>query len=377
MNALRASESDSAPKPGRWRRVGRHAVFWAVAAVAMLALYTRMLGSPTAAMWMIAATSPLFLGAVYFTLYVTLPHALYTRRYGLLLILVLYTLLGVVFLEILFFILLTVGVIPFPNIPDYLPPERAFDAVLLSAGPFIVTLAAVAVKQVLRARDSERTAQRLRQEKLEVELAMLRSQVHPHFLFNTLNNLYALTLKKSDQAPEAVLMLSQLLDYMLHESGAERVAVAREAALIEQYLALERLRYGPDVRMQFDQRIEAARSIAPLLFLPLVENSFKHGVSRCGSGAWVEISLHCDRRELLFRVANSLPSARADSRQSEEEEGHELMQKDKEGLGLKNVRSRLALLYPGAHRFKVEHGSDSFTAELSITFTGTTDSEGT
>lgn len=356
-------ESNSARSSGQWIRIGRHAVFWLIAFSAMLPLYARMLESGAAVLWLLAAMSPLFVTAVYFTLYVTLPRALYPRRYALLIQLVLYTLLGIVFLELSLFLLLVVRVLPFPDIPGYEPPAHAYDAVLLSAGPIIVTLAAVAVKLVRRAQESERTALRLRQEKLQAELSMLRAQVHPHFLFNTLNSLYALTLRKSDRAPEAVLQLSALLDYMLHESTAETVAVEREAAVIEQYLALERLRHGEDLAVSFEQSLEAPRRVPPLLFLPLVENSFKHGVSRCPPPAWVRITLRCDSRALEFTVVNAVPHDANGA-----VPGTDDIPREGGGLGLRNVRERLALHYPGAHEFHAAREGDRFTASIRIRF---------
>ena len=364
MNPRNTADTGGASLSGPWIRIGRHAAFWLVALAAMLLLYSRMLENSVAAMWLIVAMAPLFAGAVYFTLYVTLPRALYPRRYWLLLQLGLYTLLGVIFLQLLLFLLLVVRVLPFPHIPGYEPPAHAYDAILLSAGPVIVTLAAVAVKLLQRARDSERAAQRLRQEKLEAELAMLRAQVHPHFLFNTLNNLYALTLKKSDQAPEAVLTLSQLLDYMLHESGAERVDLAREAEVIGQYLALERLRYGAELRADFHTAIETPRRVAPLLFLPLVENSFKHGVSRCGADGWVTITLRSSGRTLRFTVENSVPPETEATDAGEPVQGGHAPG----GLGLRNLRARLALLYPDSHTFEAGRQGDRFTASITITF---------
>ncbi len=322
---------------------------------AMLLLYSRALGSGLAAATLLGLSFPVYLAAVYVTLAVTIPHALLPRRYWRVALLIAYTILGVFFLETLMLLLLIIGMIPFPTIPGYRLPANAIDAIVLSAGPLIVAITAAALKLLRHGRAVEHRALRLEREKLEAELAMLRAQVHPHFLFNTLNNLYALTLRKSEQAPDVVLRLSALLDYMLYESSAETVLLSREAALIEQYLSLERLRYGPDVRIAFERQIDVDREIAPLLFLPLVENSFKHGLSRGGTHAWVDITLRCTGGELRFTVENSLPAA------DRSEDEHE-------GIGMWNVRDRLTLLYPRAHALDVREEADRFFVALTIVF---------
>jgi LytS/YehU family sensor histidine kinase len=170
-------------------------------------------------------------------------------------------------------------------------------------------------------------------------------------------------------------MLSELLDYMLYESAAESVAISREATLISNYLALERLRYGPHVRMTFDSDIVVDRPVPPLLFLPLVENSFKHGVSRGGEVAWVEIILRSTAGEIAFSVMNSIAeippvscsdsTSHADSDSSGENSSGK-SRSSHEGIGLRNVGERLALLYPGSHHFDVRKEADRFTVRLSI-----------
>ncbi len=322
----------------------------------MLLLWRRLFDNTTAAAFVLVWTFPIYLASVYFTVLVTLPRALYPRRYARLLQLVLYTVLGVIFLHTMFFLPLVTGGVPLPPIEGYAPPRSAVDLILLSAGVCGVTLLAVMLTLLRNWFEAERRGEQLQRQRLEAELAALRAQVHPHFLFNTLNNLYALTLKKSDQASEVVLKLSGLLDYMLYESQAETVPIEREAELIESYLDLERMRYGEHARINFRREIVASHNIAPLLFLPLVENSFKHGMSRSSGDAWVDITLICRTGEIFLTVRNSLPAeAAADSSASEEQ-----------GIGLRNVRERLDLLYPGTASFAAGHQGDAFEVTLRI-----------
>ncbi len=336
--------------------IGQHLLFWFAAMAAMLLLYSRMYDNTAVAAFLLAYLFPVYAASVYVTLYITIPRALLTRRYAKLSLYGAYTVLGVVLLIIMLFLLLLIGRIPFPVPDDYVLPRTATDIVVLSAGVFIVTIAAVALKLLRHWYDAERRSERLQRERLEAELAMLRAQVHPHFLFNTLNNLYALTLKKSDRAPDVVLKLSELLDYMLYESRADTVPVEREARLIEEYLELERLRYGSGQRIEFRSSVERSNPIAPLLFLPLVENSFKHGLSQGGSDAWIRIELHSTAAEIRFTSENSLA------------DGRSRISRDSNGIGLRNVRERLQLLYPGRHEFTVEESAGLFRVSLRIIF---------
>ena len=184
--------------------------------------------------------------------------------------------------------------------------------------------------------------------RLETELKFLRTQLHPHFLFNTLNNLYALTLKKSDKAPELVLKLSDLMDYMLYECGdTERVPLDREVQFVQNYFEIERLRYGE--RLDIRTHIHYSSSglmIAPLIFLPFLENAFKHGVSAELENVWIELDLRVKGQQLDFRIRNSKPVSPTTNGN-----GHG------NGIGLRNVRRRLELQY-GEDHFELTTKSD-------------------
>jgi two-component system, LytTR family, sensor kinase len=204
--------------------------------------------------------------------------------------------------------------------------------------------------------EQQRNARELDQEKTEAELKFLKSQIHPHFLFNTLNNLYALTLDKSDKAPEVVLKLSDLLNYMLYECNEPYMLVTKEIILLENYLSLERIRYGEQLDLSFQVTGEIiGKRLAPMLLLPFVENAFKHGVSKVRKDAGVSILLDCSENILSFLVRNScamLPD-------------HDLAGYT-EGIGLKNVKRRLELLYPEKHKLELEQTDKEFSIQLMI-----------
>ncbi|WP_426491582.1 sensor histidine kinase [Hymenobacter sp. 102] len=203
---------------------------------------------------------------------------------------------------------------------------------------------------------TEQARQDLANKQLTAELAFLKSQVSPHFLFNTLNNIYSLAHLKSDDTPAAILKLSQLMRYMLYESEAARVPLLREVEYLRNYIDLQRLRLDDEqvhIRFTVDGELTGAL-IEPMLLIPFVENAFKHGVSgRHFSRIAVDIIVRESR--LLFTVQNSrfAPTGTLDPNS---------------GIGLPNVRQRLHLLYPdGRHQLLLEETSDEFIIELTLT----------
>jgi sensor histidine kinase YesM len=199
----------------------------------------------------------------------------------------------------------------------------------------------------------KQTAQQLRIEKQQAELNYLKSQTNPHFLFNTLNNIYSLSRDKSDLAPEAILRLSKLLRYMLYEAGGEYTAVEQELKIISDYIALEKLRYDESLRINFHHNVEDMRqAMPPLLLIPLVENAFKHGVSETRGQAFVEVHLSIENRNLHFVVRNS----------SDEAVGEKGL---KENIGLSNLRRQLELQYK-EYKLITEQKAGVFSAILTI-----------
>ena len=197
-----------------------------------------------------------------------------------------------------------------------------------------------------------RSAQQLRIEKQEAELNFLKSQTNPHFLFNTLNNIYSLSRDKSDRAPEAILQLSKILRFMLYEAGGNYISVDQELKVINDYISLEKLRYDESLRINFNHDVENMKqSIPPLLLMPLVENAFKHGVSETRNRPYVDIHLSIRQRQLYFIVKNST-----------EEFGNEQV---KENIGLSNLRRQLELLYKD-YELTVKPDLHEFVATLKI-----------
>ncbi len=193
---------------------------------------------------------------------------------------------------------------------------------------------------------------------LSAELKSLKDQINPHFLFNTLNNLYGLTRKNPEKAAEVTMRLSQLMHYMLCDGNLPKVSLEKEIEYLQHYLELEKIRYGEHAQVSFQMEGETGRlCLAPLLLLPFVENAFKHGMSRQLDEAWLQIHLSVVQDVLHFKVHNSKPTAPtglpADARPT--------------GIGLQNVSKRLQLIYPGRHRLRIMEEADTFLVSLTIT----------
>ncbi len=199
----------------------------------------------------------------------------------------------------------------------------------------------------------KQVTQQLQIEKQRAELNYLKSQTNPHFLFNTLNNIYSLSRDKSDLAPESILRLSKILRFMLYETGGQYISVEQELKIISDYIALEKLRYDDSLHVNFNYSVEDMKqALPPLLLIPLVENAFKHGVSETRNQPYVDIHLSINQRQLNFVVKNST-------------EGFADATSVKENIGLSNLRRQLELLYKDFN-LSVQQASTEFTATLKI-----------
>lgn len=205
-------------------------------------------------------------------------------------------------------------------------------------------------RKQLAAKERERN---LVAEKLGAELKLLRSQLHPHFLFNTLNNIYALARKKSDAAPDAILKLSGLLRSMLYETEEDTIPIGKEVSFIEDYIALEKVRYSERLSLIVDKNIEdEARPITPFLLLPVVENAFKHGASEMRTASFIHISLQQQGGSFSFSVKNNF-------------DGEQATTKPGSHIGLYNLRRQLQLLYAD-HDLDITATGDIFLVSLRI-----------
>ena len=332
----------------------RHGLFWAVRTVLMTGMFLFGLHSTTD--WHVALRDslillPPLLLAAYSLLYGVLPwleRPGQRGRFGLLLAAWMVLGLALTFAHRYYFFVPSHHGVASPFADYYIVyATGAYMPVLLTAG-------VAACLHVLRQHQrQERGNALLAQENYLAELQLLRAQVHPHFLFNTLNNLYALTLKQSDQAPLVVERLTGLLHFVLKQGTAPLVSLPDEVTLLRNYVALEQLRYGERLTLEFRaEGITPAARIAPLLLLPLVENAFKHGAAEQVGAARISIALAVANGWFTCVVENTknagpVPGAGA-------------------GIGLRNVRQRLELLYPQRHRLQVRAEDDTFAVCLAL-----------
>ena len=196
--------------------------------------------------------------------------------------------------------------------------------------------------------------ERLEKEKLKAELEVLKGQINPHFMFNTLNSIYALALKKSDYTPEAIIKLSQLMRYILTDCNATAIELSKEIQVLNDYIALEKNRFGN--RLDITVNIKGAidnKMIAPLLLLPFVENSFKHGTSEIIDQAWISLDLRISDDTLNFKLINGKAKNKTKSIPSP-------------AVGLSNVKKRLALLYPESYNLVLTEDDDTYIASLML-----------
>jgi hypothetical protein len=217
-------------------------------------------------------------------------------------------------------------------------------AVMLMSLPVIFTL---------RWHQKNNQLDKLAKEKTASELNLLKQQINPHFLFNTLNNLYALSRKKSDQAPEVILQLADLMRYVVYKGRENRVLASEEAKYIEDYISLQSIRLRKSLTLDVDIQIEdSTAQIEPLLLVILVENAFKHGIEKATTDCYLEVKLKVSASKLTFFCENSLES---DDHSS-----------GTPGIGLDNLKQRLALQYPERHQLSIEQSADSYRATLKI-----------
>ncbi len=196
---------------------------------------------------------------------------------------------------------------------------------------------------------NQKSRKNLENEKLTAELAFLKSQINPHFLLNSLNNIYSLAYQRAEKTPEAILKLAEIMRYMLYESNDAKVDLEKEIRYLENYIELQKIRYKDTAFVNFNVECEdKGETIVPLILIPFVENAFKHGVVNDAKNP-VEIKICIENNKLIFKVANKK------NLQNKDETG---------GIGFHNVKRRLDLLYPDKYKLEIDDQPLNYTCEL-------------
>ncbi|WP_170111351.1 sensor histidine kinase [Mangrovibacterium marinum] len=233
-------------------------------------------------------------------------------------------------------------------------PRKVFGIFNHSVSSVLLSGFAMGLGVLDKLKQNEKRQKELEKEKLNSELAFLKSQVSPHFFFNTLNNIYTLIGIDTDEAQEAVLKLSKLMRYLLYDSEEGNSSLQEEISFMNNYIDLMKLRISSKVDLKISLPDSVPEiSIAPLLFIAFIENAFKHGISY-REHSFIEIGMDVDQETIRFETRNSI------GKTSTEGEGRH------SGIGLENVKKRLTLLYPGKHELRISRTNDTFRVKLEI-----------
>lgn len=298
---------------------------------------------------------------VYLMLYVIFPKFILKKKYiaGLACIVVLWILSGVLNLVLL-------GKVMQPFLEMILQPENIpaaprvpgmsfFMAVIATnKGAFTITASAMMLKFGKHWYHHQHRSLQLQKENTKAQLQLLTAQIHPHFLFNTLNNIYSKTQKESPEGSQMIMGLSVLLRYVLYEGRKALVPLEQELQMILEYINLEKIRYGNKLDLHYMVTDNATDIyIAPLLILPFVENCFKHGTSNVLRNPWITITIEVKETTLVMKLMNG---------KSNSLDGDLI----KTGIGINNVRQRLDLLYKHKHKLEIREEEDVFVVDLQI-----------
>lgn len=304
-----------------------HTIFW----FSIVVVYVFFLGKQSENYYqtfiLVLLLIPITMATSYFLNYRLIPNYLMKERFVKFIAYFLYTILASLFVEMFIIILLFI-VLADSRIRNMNPAST--DIFFLLSALLMVVFLAAAIKLLSYWRKSRDNYQALMKEKVETELRFLKSQLNPHFLFNTLNNLYYLSTQKSDKTPKAILALSEILDYVLHSGKTSVVPLQKEVEQMNNYIHLELLRYEDRVRVSITHEGDMSHWVLPpMTLLTLLENAFKHGVMPMVDQSWINVKIMSTPASLNLFVSNSSMAEVRPGR----------------GIGLQNLKNQWQLLY--------------------------------
>jgi len=305
---------------------------------------------------------------IYFLLYFIYPKYFVKRRYGLFTIFYLLTMFAEISVRMFYYLKIepTIfkGKLPMP-LADFFEDElilHLVNFIVISMSRFVVISLIPLVTKILKNwHKSILKNKELEKMTMEHKMSLLRNQIHPHFLFNTLNNLYSITLDNS-KASRIILKISDILRYMLKEHNKEKVTLKEELDIINYYIDLEKLRYGEELDVELKNKVNAQHQSSikgpPLVLFTFVENAFKHGARKAIGNSWIKITIKYDTGIFYFIVENS-----------KEKEDYEVKSNNKNtGIGLKNARATLDLYFPKNYILDIINEPDKFKIKLQINY---------
>ena len=300
---------------------------------------------------------PVHMILVYLNIIVLMPRFVYKRKYFMYIIFLIASLLLMVFMKFnLTFFLVSENI--WPEGPSVIHDFTFSYAIDMMIGELYVITFVTAIKITMDWLEEQKRVAALEKMHSDTELLFLRSQISPHFFFNTLNNIYSLSIEKSEKTPRIILKLSELMRYLLYETKTKRQSLEKEIICIQNYLDLERIRYGELLKINMNISGDILdKKIAPILLLSFVENAFKHGANKNIGNVTIDIYFKIVNNFLFFTISNPISEITK----------HKLVINHSGGIGLNNVKKRLALGYDSdEYDLKIDNEDKLFTVKLKI-----------
>jgi len=334
-------------------RISRHVIYW-LAWLLFYAITNSTYNNGSFLNWLELESMVMCvkLPFTYFLMYYLVPNYLLPKRYFLFFLnFLIFAIIGGVAIWAMFFHIINPWI--FNYIGDHFWTGKIVYKIL---DLMYIASVPVVLKMYQRQTLQEKRATQLVEQKLGAELKILKNQLHPHFLFNTLNNLYSMVLMKHPKASDVVIRLSDMMSYMLYECERDLIDLEKEIENLKNYIELEKIRYGKRLDISFETGGDVkTKLISPLLLLPFLENAFKHGVEKNELSSWVRVNLWVKENTLTYLVENNIPAL-------DYEEASPKMQS---GIGLSNVKKRLELLYPNQHELEIIE-NETFLIKLNL-----------
>lgn len=330
------------------------ACFWFLVVVLQMVMASHFLDFKVALMFA-GLNTILAMTAFYINSLWIFPRFFEKRRFVLYLILnlLLIGLLSHIFFNLNVYIFTNFNTEPwFESMPDRPTDRHIFVYFRIFSMLLFITFISLIFSLIRKVQSQEITEKQLSREKSDTEIRLLKAQINPHFIFNSMNNIYSLAYSKSDKAPEAILKLSEMLRYVYYDCNRDEVTLGAELEYIRNYMAFQQMKSPHEQNIELlTDGVDESYRIAPMLFIPFVENSFKYSRIEDQMDAWVKMNLITEKGKLCFSISNSHP-----------ENG----QKEGSGMGIENVRNRLELTYPGKSSLEIRDENNLFEVEMKI-----------
>lgn len=343
------------PKKSQYKRIALHILFWVVILVVNLFLYSYSNGKYKKIFLALLTTLPFDIIATYITLYYFIPKYLLNRKYFKFSIYFILSVIVVVSVERFINLYIVYPYIYLEPI-EKTPPFFSVGIFFLAINIYKIVILATVIKLIKIWYQNQKLQHKLKNLNLNSELAQLRNQINPHFLFNTLNNIDALISKDKEKASDAIIKLSEIMRYMLYEASLEKVSLEKEINYLKSYINLQKLRFKDKnfVTCTYEGNFQG-KLVVPMLFVSFIENAFKHGLKKTNEPSII-IKLLANEQYVQFECINYISD-------------NQHINKDKTGgIGMSNVIRRLELLYPDKHELRITTEKGVFKVSLKIAF---------